>query len=166
MSSISGPDIVTTGLVLSLDAANRMGYPGSGTTWFDRSGNSNNGTLSGGVGYSTSNAGSLTLDGVNDYIELTNNILLGNDFTLSIIYKHTSAIGDWMRLFGHSNDSGARYWGVWIPAARDSILWQSYTGGGQVFSAGYNFILNQIYFIDITCTGATKKIKQCHFSKN
>jgi hypothetical protein len=39
------PKIVTDGLVLCLDAANRKSYPGSGTTWFDLSGNGNNGAL-------------------------------------------------------------------------------------------------------------------------
>jgi len=33
--------IVTDGLVLCLDAANKRSYPGSGTTWFDLSGNAN-----------------------------------------------------------------------------------------------------------------------------
>jgi hypothetical protein len=40
-----GPKIVTDGLVLCLDAANRKSYPGSGTTWFDLSNNVNNGSL-------------------------------------------------------------------------------------------------------------------------
>lgn len=30
------PRIVTDGLVLCLDAANKRSYPGSGTTWIDR----------------------------------------------------------------------------------------------------------------------------------
>jgi hypothetical protein len=35
MSVYGGPEIVTDGLVLCLDAANRKSYPGSGTTWTD-----------------------------------------------------------------------------------------------------------------------------------
>jgi hypothetical protein len=60
--------IVTGGLVLNLDAANPSSYPGTGTTWTDLSGNGNNGTLVNGVGYSGDNFGSLSFDGVNDYI--------------------------------------------------------------------------------------------------
>ena len=30
-----GPDIVTDGLILSLDAASTRSYPGTGTTWYD-----------------------------------------------------------------------------------------------------------------------------------
>lgn len=48
MSVKGGPDIVTDGLVFNLDAANRKSYPGSGTTWYDLSGNNNNGTITGG----------------------------------------------------------------------------------------------------------------------
>jgi hypothetical protein len=60
---------VRDGLVLYLDAANARSYPRSGTTWFDRSGNGNNGTLVNGVGYNSANFGSLSFDGVNDYVE-------------------------------------------------------------------------------------------------
>jgi len=38
----TGPNIITDGLVLHLDAANTKSYPGSGNTWYDLSGNGNN----------------------------------------------------------------------------------------------------------------------------
>jgi len=65
--------IVTSGLVLHLDAGDSASYPGSGTTWTDLSGNGNNGTLVNGVGYDSASGGSLTFDGVNDYVSLPNN---------------------------------------------------------------------------------------------
>jgi hypothetical protein len=68
----NGPNIITDGLVLHLDAANVKSYPGSGTTWSDLSGNGNNGTLVNGVGYSEDNQGIMVYDGVNDYINLGN----------------------------------------------------------------------------------------------
>jgi hypothetical protein len=40
-------NIVTNGLVNYLNVANRNSYPGSGTTWYDLSGNNRNGTISG-----------------------------------------------------------------------------------------------------------------------
>jgi len=40
------PKIITTGLVLYLDAANPKSYPRSGTAWFDLSGNKNDFTFS------------------------------------------------------------------------------------------------------------------------
>jgi hypothetical protein len=39
MGTFTGPNIVTDGLVLSLDAASARSYPGSGSTWSDLSGN-------------------------------------------------------------------------------------------------------------------------------
>ena len=70
MAIFYNPRTVTNGLVLALDAANPKSYPGSGTTWTDLSGNGNNGTLVNGVGYSGDNLGSLSFDGVNDYVSL------------------------------------------------------------------------------------------------
>jgi hypothetical protein len=60
--------IVTNGLVLALDAADRNSYSGSGTSWTDLSGNGNNGTLTNGPTYSSANGGSIVFDGGNDYI--------------------------------------------------------------------------------------------------
>ena len=39
------PPIITTGLILNLDAGNPASYPGNGNTWYDLSTNSNNGTI-------------------------------------------------------------------------------------------------------------------------
>jgi hypothetical protein len=61
--------IVTNGLVLALDAADRNSYPGSGTTWTDLSGNGNNGTLTNGPTFSNN---SIVFDGVDDYVLLPN----------------------------------------------------------------------------------------------
>jgi hypothetical protein len=60
--------IVTDGLVLSLNAADRNSYPGSGTTWTDMSGNGNNGTLTNGPTFSSANGGAIVFDGTNDYV--------------------------------------------------------------------------------------------------
>jgi hypothetical protein len=70
MSLSHSPSIITNGLSLCLDAANSKSYPGSGTTWTDLSGNGNTGTLVNGVGYNSSNLGSLVFDGVDDYVNL------------------------------------------------------------------------------------------------
>lgn len=47
MSVAAGPKLAHKGIELFLDAANKRSYPGSGSTWFDASGNGRNGTLSG-----------------------------------------------------------------------------------------------------------------------
>jgi hypothetical protein len=65
--------VVRDGLVLYLDAANPKSYPGTGTTWFDLSGNDNNVTLFNGVAYDSTTK-SFLFDGVNDYARTVNTI--------------------------------------------------------------------------------------------
>jgi len=77
--------IVTSGLVLALDAANRKSYPGSGTTWTDLSGRSNNGTLENTPSYSSSNGGSLLFNGT------TQRVVCGNASNLQITVGTISA---------------------------------------------------------------------------
>ena len=62
------PSIVTTNLVLNLDAGNPSSYSGTGVNWFDISGNSNNGTLTNGPTFNSANGGSIVFDGTNDYV--------------------------------------------------------------------------------------------------
>jgi len=45
MLTVRNPSVITSGLVLNLDVGNPTSYPGSGTTWYDLSGNGNNGTI-------------------------------------------------------------------------------------------------------------------------
>jgi hypothetical protein len=63
--------IVTDGLVLNLNAADRNSYPGSGTTWTDMSSGGYNGTLTNGPMYSTGDGGSIVFDGSDDYVQVT-----------------------------------------------------------------------------------------------
>jgi hypothetical protein len=70
MAFFRGPNVVTNGLVLALDAANPKSYVSGSTTWNDLSGNSNNGTLTNGPTYSSTNGGSIVFDGVDDYVDI------------------------------------------------------------------------------------------------
>ena len=88
--------IVSSGLIMNLDARNALSYSGTGTTWTDLSGNGNNGTLINGTSYSSANGGTLVFDGINDYVSATsiNRTSLGSTFTLSIWYnKETTSTG-------------------------------------------------------------------------
>jgi len=93
MSTKYSPQIVTSGLVLALDAANKLSYPGTGTTWYDLNG-TNNGTLTNGPTFNAGNGGSILFDGVDDYASIPNTINLGNTFTISSFIKLTSNNGD------------------------------------------------------------------------
>ncbi len=86
-----GPRVVTDGLVLALDAADRNSYPGSGTTWTDLSGRSNNGTLTNVPTYNIDNGGSIVFDGTNDYVNLGNILNIGTgQFSIECIARISS----------------------------------------------------------------------------
>jgi hypothetical protein len=76
-------DIVTRGLIVHLDASAIDSYPQTGTTWYDISTNTNNGTLNNGPTFNSANNGSIVLDGTDDDISF-GNILSINTFTLSL----------------------------------------------------------------------------------
>ena len=72
------PKIVSDGLVLYLDAANSKSYSGTGLTWSDLSRSRVDGALvnsGSGLTFNSSNGGSLTFDGSNDYINMGNTSL-------------------------------------------------------------------------------------------
>ncbi len=68
MSVIAGPNVTLNGLALYLDAADQNSYPGSGTSWFDLSGQNNTGVLTNGPTYSSENNGAIVFDGSNDLV--------------------------------------------------------------------------------------------------
>lgn len=86
MSTSYNPQIVTDGLVLLLDAGNTRSYPGTGTTWTDLTTNGNNGTINGGVSYTTSGSGALLFNGSTGYI-VTPNTTVYQNVTLSIWFN-------------------------------------------------------------------------------
>ena len=77
MSGVVGPrfGIVQEGLVLNLDAGNTSSYPGTGTDWFDLTSNNNDGVLTNGASYVTDGGGSISFDGVNDYVNFNDSDL-------------------------------------------------------------------------------------------
>jgi hypothetical protein len=84
--SLSTPTIITSNLLLNMDANNASSYPGSGTSWFDISGNSRVATLS---GYSTS-APTFT-SGTPSYFNFTRSgVLTGNSAVFSLTAGGTS----------------------------------------------------------------------------
>jgi hypothetical protein len=65
----NGPNTVTDGLVVAVDAANLKSYQSGSTIWYDKSGNGKNGTLINGPTYSSNNGGVINFDGVNDTVD-------------------------------------------------------------------------------------------------
>jgi hypothetical protein len=82
--------IVTNGLVFNLDAGFTPSYSRSGTTWYDVSSISNNGTLTNGPTFNSDNGGSIVFDGADDYTTTTSQILPPTSFTINFFIRPTN----------------------------------------------------------------------------
>jgi hypothetical protein len=93
MGVLGGPNLIDSGVVMTLDAANPVSYPGTGTAWYDISGNTYNGTLTNGPTFLPSvNGGTFNFDYVDDYVSIGNNLGSPATFTLSA-WVRSSNIG-------------------------------------------------------------------------
>ena len=108
MSFNNGPTIVTSGLVLALDAGDRNSYVSGSTTWFDLTG-VNNGTLTNGPTFNTGSGGSIVFDGVDDYLLLSNVTSSTTGFTwdfwMNLDTVQPSNPNFWCYLYGFNNST-------------------------------------------------------------
>ncbi len=115
MSYYNGPNIITNGLVMYVDAGNKKSYPGSGTAWGDLSGLANNGTTSGLPTFSSANGGSIVFDGTDDKVDCGNNsslqITVGS---ISAWFNATNANSGYNGIIAKQNA-----WGLFV---KDNIL--------------------------------------------
>lgn len=81
MSVHASPNIVEDGLVLCLDAGNGRSYGGTGTTWYDLSGNGHHFIL---YNSPTSSINKIVFDGTNQYARSQNTIDLSYTQTVSV----------------------------------------------------------------------------------
>ena len=92
--------IVTSGLTFNLDAGFTPSYSRSGTTWYDVYG-SNNGTLTNGPTYNSTNGGSIVFDGVDDFVTIAGpnqgplSTIGAGEFTICVWASNTRIGGDW-----------------------------------------------------------------------
>jgi hypothetical protein len=90
----NAPPIVTSSLVLNLDAGKTASYPGTGSTWTDLSGSNKNGTLVDSPLYSGFFGGDFTFNGSTNYVNTAFTYADSSDFTMDCwIRPTTSATG-------------------------------------------------------------------------
>ena len=99
------PKIVTDGLVMCLDAANKKSYSGTGTTWRDLSGNNNNGTLTNSPTFLNNNLGSFSFNGTSNFISTPINIDSDTN-TLCCWFKPNISITNGVRSIITSDNGG------------------------------------------------------------
>jgi hypothetical protein len=141
MGFYRGPNVVTNGLVLNLDAANNKSYPGSGNTWRDLSGNNNNGTLINGPTFNSTNGGSIVFDGVDDYVSFIYTPLVAflnkDPYTLEVFTQAQSA-PSYPGFINRESNIGTRdgynliYTQVGQPTGQVFIFTERFTSGIQV----------------------------------
>jgi hypothetical protein len=90
MGFYRGANVVTSGLVLALDAANSKSYPGSGTTWSDISGNNITGSLINSPTFNTSNGGNFGFI-TDDYVIMEENSALNTQTPSVEVWIKTNA---------------------------------------------------------------------------
>ena len=74
MGFFRGPNIITDQLVLAMDAASPKSYPGSGTTWTDRSGNGYDGELFNSPTFTSNFRGGITCLETDEFIALDDKV--------------------------------------------------------------------------------------------
>lgn len=148
------PAIVKDGLVLHLDAANYKSYPRSGNVWSDRSGFGNNGTLTNGPTFSSTNGGNIVFDGTNDYIDIPNSSIFNTTvFTISA-WAFPTAFANYKSIMAKlSNSSNYEQFGFNIDV-----------NGGVFFQLGNNsgarssLNLNQWNHVCGVCNGVNGRL--------
>jgi len=111
--NIDYPAIVTSGLILNLDAGFTPSYPTTSTTWYDVGSSGNNGTLTNGPTYSSANGGSIVFDGIDDYGIIPSNSAwnYNNNITLEAWVMVTSSTSHYQGIFGPFAQSPSPYTG-------------------------------------------------------
>ncbi len=149
MGLAHSPRIVTDGLVLCLDAGNTKSYPGSGTTWFDLSGNGNNGTLQNSPTYDTNNLGSFSLDGSDDrvLISCNNSTIRTFNSTTQFIVKLPVYSGAQRCILSYRTGAGLLY----IGKSNSKIFcFYNQLSPSAAFSVG-NIAANSTIICAVTC---------------
>jgi Tfp pilus assembly protein PilV len=155
--------IVTNGLVLNLDAANSASYPGTGTTWFDLSGNGNNGTLMNSPVYSATNGGYLSFDGIDDYVNSGNNSsLMPTTAVTFAAWIKPSASSNYRTILSKGYDTTDG--GYALRMTRDSepikLFSQVYNSSNSIASSGLynNIAINNWYYVVGTYDGTNVRL--------
>lgn len=140
--------IPMTGLVQCLDAANPRSYPGSGTTWYDISGNGHNITLGAGVSF-TSGVGNGVLqfakDSTGTGTNTSLNLASSDNTVISFVRKLansdsgrtiTAINNNW--LMAHHDDTYGDYyaegWVNDITTPKSDTIWRMFTATGNISS--------------------------------
>ena len=123
----NSPPIVTSGLVLHLDAANKNSYTSGSAIWRDLSGNKNSGSLVNSPTYTTNNGGALVFNGSNNYINFTNSSSVN---TINI-WLNPYIIGNYPIIYTGNDVFNTTQWSWCIYAFGDALYFRGNSSGGS-----------------------------------
>jgi hypothetical protein len=145
MATKGGPNVVEDGLVLYLDAANPLSYPGTGTVWKDLSSSGFDATL---INSPTYNGTTFSFDGTNQFVTVDSGLktVIENASESSVTVlanikeiEHVDNLIGW----GNANISNgvSRTWGIY---AQHTALKSSYLG---TIIGNTSNLVNKWYFL-------------------
>lgn len=134
LSRLTGRDIVTNGLSLYLDAGYNGSFTVASNSWFDISGKDYTGTLTNGATYSSTQGGSISFDGTNDYVTFGDVIDFNtSDFSLAVwVYIPSGTSNTYKAIINkkgeNANDAG---YGLYYNTGMQKFLWSTANGGAS-----------------------------------
>jgi hypothetical protein len=167
MGIFRGPNIVRDGLTLLLDSRSSRSYPGTGTTWYDLSGNDNHGTL---VNFTGPSAGSTSgfdtntklmmydrhvgsaYNTANNYVNIPNSdsldeCLITNGMSISFWFRQDTSVCTAMTKWNSS-------WEVYYCS---HLVFRTQGTGGSDLSTG-DSALSGFHNICVTSTSTGRKV--------
>jgi len=164
------PSIVTNGLTVLLDSMNPRSYPGTGTMWYDISGNNNHGTMS---NFTGPNAGSTSgydtntkwmmfdrhlggTDGaVNNVVNITNSSTLQE-----CLCQNGMSVSMWVRITTAVCTAMTKWDGSWEIYYCSPLVFRTQGTGGNDGGTGYSNSSYVNVWTNIVAThdGTTRKI--------
>lgn len=143
------------GLICYLDAADIDSYPGSGTSWYDLSGNGANGTLVNGVTFNSGIAGGVLItNGSNQYITVPCGNLSSTNYTVIGGAKYATVSGrifsaesnNW--LLGWWSNTTENFYSVgWVTPVSTGAAdtnWRIMAGSGNISESQYVVYVNSV----------------------
>lgn len=148
----NGPRLVTTGLDLLVDAADRQSYPGSGTSWRDLK-STITGSLTGSISYTTEFYGGLTFTDSSSAVIFPSTVASYDtgSFTIEMAFKPTFING---RHYLMSKNSGSfPNWAIYLSgSAGAGKLWSEFRISSTVscsVSSSTTFVTGSVYQVDV-----------------
>jgi hypothetical protein len=136
MATLYGANVVTDGLVLSLDAANPKSYPGSGTTWYDLN-KRYDATLSSATFNSAGAESSFRFSGSGGAVTSGTGTDFAEAISIEIVYK--SSITDTFSTYGRIFDRGDTTISLGSVISYQLRFW-TYAGGSRSSVSSVNGI--------------------------